>query len=235
MNNVIEVKHSSIVIHNYELGDNKYLEKLFSVWDPVTHSLYSKGIYYDEENKDLYVPRGVDISWLENKFPNYSVNMNTNSDPYETIDEIRIKYLPRDERQEEALKFLLGVDKYRNNKYKGQLSLNLNTGMGKTYCSITAVSYLRVRPIMITYSVEWINQWKNFILEYTDIKPKEIFILTGTPSVHNLLNKDMKNIKFILATHGTLRSYGDRYGWDKIRELFKHMKVGLKIFDECHL
>ncbi len=234
-NYYIDINHSSIVVHNYNLGDCKYLEKLFSIWDAVTFSLYYKGIYYDEENRDLYLPRGIDIGWLENKFPHYIIRTNTNADPYDTIDQIRIKYLPRDSKQEEALKFLLGIDQYKNNRYRSQLSLNLNTGVGKTYCCITAVSYLRVRPIMITYSVNWVEQWRDFILEYTDIKPNEIYIISGTPSIKSLLKKDMSDYKFILATHGTLRSYGDTYGWDKVHELFKHMRCGLKIFDECHL
>lgn len=236
MKNLIKVNHSSITINNYELGDSKILENTFSIWDQRTFTKFKKGIYYDEENKLLYVPRGIDITWLERLFPSYKVEMETNSDEYDSIGEVKIKYLPRDERQEEALKFLVGIDKYKHNKYKSQLALNLNTGVGKTYCSITAVSYIGLRPIMITYSLNWIKQWKEFILEYTDIQPKEIFIINGIGSIYRLLNKkDMSGIKFLLATHATIKSYGDNYGWDKVRELFKKIKVGIKIFDECHL
>ena len=42
------------------------------------------------------------------------------------------------------------------------------------------------------------------------------------------------NTVIYLVTHGTLKSYGDRFGWDKVSELFKHLKIGIKIFDEAH-
>src|SRR5699024_9230537 len=36
-------------------------------------------------------------------------------------------------------------------------------------------------------------------------------------------------------THATLNSYGNKYGWDKVGELFKYLAIGLKFYDECHL
>jgi hypothetical protein len=97
-------------------------------------------------------------------------------------------------------------------------------------------AYLEIKGIIITYSVNWINQWREYILEYTNIQPNEIYIINGSGSIFRLLNrKDTNKYKIFLATHGTIKSYGDTYGWDKITELFKYIKVGLKFYDESHL
>ncbi|MGL5329438.1 MAG: DEAD/DEAH box helicase family protein [Peptostreptococcaceae bacterium] len=231
----IVVKHSSIIINNYNLGDSPRLENFFSVYDRICHASFLKGIEYIEEEKKLILPRGIDIYFLESLFGEKAM-VDRRNDEYEKTDPIMIKYLPRDDVQKEALCFMLGEKlQYRDNKSKSQLSVNLNTGVGKTYCAIATVSYLCLRSIIITSSTGWLEQWKKCIVEYTDTRPNEIYMLTGTPSVLSLLKKDMSKYKFILASHATIKSYGDRFGWDKVTELFKYMKVGLKFYDESHL
>ena len=231
----IIVKHSSIVINNYELGDSPKLENYFSIYDRVYHCNFLKGIEYIEEEKKLILPRGLDIYFLENIFGESAI-VDTKHDEYDKIEPIMIKYLPRDDVQKQALSFMLGAKpQHKSNKVKSQLSVNLNTGVGKTYCSIAAISYLNLRSIIITSSINWLEQWKKCICEYTDTKPNEVYFLTGTPSILSLFKKDISKYKFILASHATLKSYGDKYGWDKVTELFKYMKIGLKFYDEAHL
>lgn len=234
MMNKIVVRHSSIVINNYEVGDSPRLESFFTLYDRVRHDVYYKGIEYIPEEKKLILPRGLDIYFLENIFNTKAV-VDKQYDPYDRMDQIMIKYLPRDNVQKEALSFMIGVKGYKSNITHSQLSVNLNTGKGKSYCSISTASYLCMRSIVITSSLNWLNQWKDYIVEYTDTKPREIFMLTGTPSIISLLKKDISKYKFILASHATIKSYGDAYGWDKVTELFKFMKCGLKFYDEAHL
>jgi len=230
----IEVRHSSIYINDYEMGDCKKLERIFSLYDKVTHSYYIKGLIYDEEDKILIVPRGIDIHLLENYFgvPPTIINKHDHMDK---ISDVQIKYTPRDDVQLEALRFMVGKDKYRGNHNKSQLSLNLNTGKGKSYCSITTSAIFKLRTMIITSSIDWLNQWKNYILEYTDIKSQEIYMLVGSPSIIKLLNTDISKYKYILASHSTLTSYASTYGWKAVTELFKYTKIGIKIYDEAHL
>jgi hypothetical protein len=42
------------------------------------------------------------------------------------------------------------------------------------------------------------------------------------------------NASIYLCSHGTLRSLADRYGWDKVYDLFETLGIGLKFFDEAH-
>lgn len=232
----IIIKHSRIEINNYKLGDCKSLENSFSVYDRITHTQFFKAIEYDEDNMKLILPRGIDIYYLEKLFKT-NAYLDTKHDEFDTLNtQTKIKYAPRDDVQKEALKFMLGESiQYRYTKSKSQISLNLPTGKGKTYCSIYTASYFNIRSILITSSIGWLNQWKDAIVEYTDIKSREIYMISGTASIHRLLNRDISQYKFILASHNTIKSYGDTYGWNKVNELFKYMRVGLKFYDEAHL
>lgn len=234
--NKIEVRHSAIVINNYNLGDCPRLEKFFSVYDKLTHKRYPKAIYYDDVDKKLYIPRGVDIYFLENLFNTKAV-INTKHDPYRKTSPIKIKYMPRDDTQKEAAEFIMGINQYAYTKTKSQLAINLNPGAGKTYLTILNASYTDILHMMITSSMDWINQWRNRVIEHSNIKREEIYIISGIGSIAKILNgmNDPSRYKFILASHDTIKSYGDKYGWKKVGELFRILGVGVKVYDEAHL
>lgn len=234
MNKII-IKHSCIIINNYEWDDSLALQHSFSIYDKLYHTLFYKAIEYKEEEKQLILPRGIDIDFLEKIF-NCKATIDYSHDPYDVISDINLKYMPRDNTQKRALAFIAGVKEYSYTASKSQLSINLPTGKGKTYCSITGSAYYGLRSIIITSSIQWLEQWRDCIVEYTDTKFNEIYMLVGSASINRLIKRgNISDYKFILASHDTLKSYGDRNGWDKITELFKYMKVGLKFYDEAHL
>ena len=232
--NKIVVKHSRIEINDYDLGDSPKLEGCFKLYDRVRFCHYYKGIEYVEEERKLIVPRGIDVYFLEGIF-GCKATMDYSYDEFDRLDNMMIKYKPRDETQKEALQFMIGLKGYKDNVKKSQLSVNLNTGKGKSYCSIATACYLGLRSCIIASSINWLEQWRDYILEYTDTKPREIIILSGSSTITRLLKKDMSQYKFILASHATIKSYGDSNGWDKVTELFKYMRIGLKFYDEAHL
>lgn len=230
----IVLKHTRIEINNYEMGDAPRLEYLFSVWNPTYHQSFFKAIEYDEENKKLIIPRGFDINYLKNTFM-CEPFVDKECDPYVNTDLVPIKYLTKDDRQLEILKFILGKDNYAYTKSKSQLSCNSTTGSGKTFITVAAICYTGSRAIIITNSIEWLNQWKDRILEYTPLTDKQIYMLTGSASINKILNRDPLQYQIILASHATIRSYGDKYGWNKVDELFKYLKCSMKVYDEAHL
>lgn len=230
----ILIKHSRIEINNYELGDSSKLEYIFSVWNPRLYQSFPKGIEYNEETKKLFLPRGIDISWVENTF--YSTpEIDRKCDEYISTEPTPIKYLTRDETQLKALKFILAKDEYTKTKSKSQLSINIGTGKGKTFVTIAAICFTGARAIIITSSINWLEQWKEKIFEYTPIKPDEIYMISGAASIDKIKNRDPSKYKIFLASHSTLRSYGDKRGWDSIDELFKYLKCEMKVYDEAHL
>lgn len=233
--NKIEIYRTKIVINNYDLGSCARLENCFKMYDPITHQEYYHGIEYIPERKQLLLPRGIDLFFVENIFECKAVSMEQYYDEFDTFNDIQIKYLPRDEDQQEALKFMVGKDRYRRNQYLSQLSVNLNTGKGKTYCSIATASYFGMKTIIITYSTKWLEQWRDFILEYTNTTQDEICMMIGGSKIARTLKEDNSKYKFILVTHSSLVSYANNNGWSSIGELFKQLRIGLKFYDESHL
>lgn len=236
----IDVYNTCIQVHGYEINDCPEVQEMFTIYDKVLDQYTSKAMWYDVNTKVLTLPRSMDINWLANKL-NTVPNFHTSWDPYDEHLQINLRYQPRNDIQLKAIKFILGKGEYQDTLNYPQLGVNLNTGAGKTFVTIFASAYFGMRSIMITSSTGWIEQWRDRILEYTDTKPSEIYIITGKPSVAMILQGkvDISKIKYFLASHQTLHSYATENGksedWSKITELFKKLRVGLKIYDEAHI
>lgn len=232
----IEILNSSVIIKDYIPGSNEKLENTFSIYDKLYHRYYPKAMYFD--GKDLHLPGGTNMFYVTGDFgDNIINNRNHNFTDYKILKNIKLKFAPRDEIQKKAIRFGIGEGEYTNNRHSTQLSINLSTGKGKTYVSIAIFAYFSVRTMMITSSLDWINQWKERILEYTNLNESEIYIISGRTSIAKLLNgiRNIEGIKFFLCSHSTIKSYADKYGWEKVSELFDKLKIGIKIYDEAHL
>lgn len=233
----IVVKNTCIVINDYNFNDCINLEKQFRVYDPLTHSIHYVGIYYDKDERKLYLPRGVDI-WYVEKLLNCKATVERNMyNPFDRYDDIKIRFLPRNEDQQKAIRFMVGSGEYMETSTKSQLQLNLNTGKGKTYCSIAAMAYLGIKSIIITDAVSILKQWKESILEFTNLPPNSIYYIDGSKSITYLLSKSQTMLnrkKVYLVSHSTLQSYASVNGWQAVGDLFKHIRVGLKFYDEAH-
>ena len=59
--NKICVKNSCIMIRDYTPGDSPDLARNFQVWNPIAHRMDILGMHYNEEQKSLYITRGIDI------------------------------------------------------------------------------------------------------------------------------------------------------------------------------
>ena len=234
----IVVKQTYIIINDYTFGDYPKIENCFRTWDGVTHSLHYKCIEYDDTNKTLTLPRGMDISLLEKVIGVKAYYENKNSPFRYNNDKTLVRYKPKNEKQIETLSFLLGKGQYRYTKNYSQLAVNLNTGAGKTYLGIAYMSALNIKSVIITCSVDWLNQWKTRITEHTNILPRDICFIDGSDHARILMSKSPEEIdrnKIYLITHGTIASLASNNGWDYISQLFTHLGIGIKIFDEAHL
>lgn len=236
MNDKIVVTNSAIIIKYYHMGDSEKLEQTFSVWDPLTHKLVPFGRYYDQANECMYLPRGIDIWWVRNCFDEKYYTRVSNH-PYKSIDNIQLKFKPRDEQQIKALQFMCGVNEFEENEDATQLSTNLNTGKGKTYCSIATIAFYKIKSMIITASNTLLSQWKDEILKYTNLSEKDVIQIKGSDNINMILSGNSSkanNASIYLCSHGTLKSFGDSYGWDKVYELFEYLGIGLKFYDEAH-
>lgn len=232
----IVVRNTCIIINNYDLGDCPQLEDIFKVFDPLSRKFDIMGIHYDEQNRRLFIPAGLDL-WKIRGYFNEKYYDRQSNHSYQSINDIMIKYRPRDEQQEEALRFMCGVNDYSDNQYCSQLSVNLNTGKGKTYCSIATICFFKMKAMIITGSNSLLSQWGDEITKYTNIQKNEVVHISGSDAVNMILmgkSKKAANGKIFLCSHGTLRSFGDTYGWDNVYRLFEVLGIGIKFFDEAH-
>ena len=231
----ITVKQTSIIIDDYKRGDAPLIERFFSLFDQSTHTYQDLGMKIDDVNRTLTIPRGIDVKFVERVIGGH-VDFNTTPDPYTENKDIYIKYLPRDDKQKEAIRFILGVEQYAINKVRPQLSINLDTSVGKTYVTIACVAYLKARALVIASRQDWLNQWKERITEHTDIKEKEILFIRGSSMIMKILSGKINPLdyKFCLMGHGTIEAFASTHGWDKIAELFILLQIEYKIYDEAH-
>ena len=225
--------HSEIT--HYDLGDCPKLEQRLSKYDKIYYRFIPIGYIYDEVRKSLLIPSGVSVNMVSN-MTDRPIEKEYESDPYDKIS-VRLKTMPRSELQKQSIAFMLGEGQYSNYKNYSQLVLNLDTGEGKTYIAIASICIKNMKTIIIIDNTTVRDQWVNSLLEYTDIDERSIFHFTGSSTCDKIIAKpnNYKQYKVFITTHSTLKSYGDRNGWDKVHELFKNLKVGLKIYDEAHL
>ena len=229
----IEVRHTSILIHNYEINDEPELQNQFSVYDPIKHRRSHKGMLWDEEKKILYLPRGADINYLEKIFKE-PATMKYDYDPFESMS-IHAKVPPKDNMQRNATAFLIGAEKYNYTKKYSQMLLQMPPGSGKTFIITTALQFIGMRAFIIVPNEKIKKQFIISLLKFTDIGSEHIIDVRGKSEINKIMRKDIPKWKVYVACHGTLISHAKRNGWESIEELLKHTKVGVKIYDEAHL
>ena len=231
----LKVYKTHIEITDYLLGENTQLENRLSKFDKIYFRYIPIGYIYDQDRRSLLIPSGVSSNMVS-RMTDRPIEVEDEVDPYDNIS-IRLKTLPRSELQKESIAFMLGEGQYSTYKRYSQLVLNLDTGEGKTYIAIASICIKQMKTIIIIDNNTVRDQWFDSLLKYTDIDKRSIYHFTGSSACDMIINKPdkFKQYKVFITTHSTLKSYGDRNGWNKVHELFKNLKVGLKIYDEAHL
>lgn len=230
MKRKIEVFHSHIEVYPYEEGENRMIEEMYSVWDPTYYHFIRIGYYVKDHI--LYLPRGTNLNILERSFGT-DAQLIKNPDPVEYI-KINPLLEPRNRIQEDGVKFLCSEDKFSKGANYGQLSLNLDTGDGKTIALILSIAkHYKCKSIIIVHQTKLKAQWKNEFLKASDIDENEIVDITGSNSMMNIIDGKTEG-SIYLVNHQTIHSFANLYGWDKVKEFFNTIKVGVKVYDEAH-
>lgn len=234
MSDIFYIKHSSIQVPDYELGDCPDLERILSVWDDVYFVARPIGLDYDENTKILYVPRGFDIQFLE-KLLNRRAETDYNHYPAEKA-MIRLNTEPKNSVQQKSIAFLLGEGKFTHTARASQLSLNLQTGDGKTYCVIAGLSFMRTKALILTHADSIKQQWIDSLTRMTNLNEIEIFNVRGSKDIDKILKIEKKlPWKIFVVNRRSLQSYAKKNGWEAVGEFIKKLEVGVKVFDEAHL
>lgn len=229
----IIVNHTSIIINDYSLGDKEQLEKKLSIYDTIRHKYIPVAYMYNENTKQLFIPRGIDINYVEKLF-DVPAEINYEPDPYENIS-IKVRTMPKNDIQRKSISFLIGEESFRYTKKYSQLLLNLPTGEGKTYVTLASLQFLSMKSIIITPTDKIKKQWINTFIEMTDVNEKLICDISGSSVIDKILKEKTLRYKIYLVNHGTIIAYAKNNGWNAVHEFFKKIKVGVKIYDEAHL
>lgn len=229
-NKTIRIFHSHIEISPYKKGENKYIERYLSVINYKTHITTLKCFYI--EGDILYVPRGISTAVLSEHFSSEPIMM------YECDKAQKFKVgdallPPKSDIQRDGINFLCGEDKYVYTARYSQLGLNLGTGDGKTYGTISTIMKMKLKSIIITHQEKLKQQWIETFKDKTSLPDENIVNIAGTDEV-DLIMKGKLSGDIYLVNHQTLLSYAKTHGWLAIRDLFKKIKVGIKVVDEAH-
>ena len=228
----IRIYQTHIEVYPYSLGDSERLEKSLSKYDPIYHK-WDPISYYVLGNT-LYLPRGISLNLLQRVF-NATPILDPKADEYETITKGEIKVSPKSSMQEDAIKFLTAKGRFSDYRGKNQFVLNLDTGDGKTVAAITAILALGYRAMIIVHQIKIKQQWLDTFKDKTDVNKRQIMDIDGRAKLKALLTGKEKERDIYIVNHQTLSSYARENGWNEIRELFKKLKIGIKVIDEAHL
>lgn len=231
------------VIEPY-LERNAKIEAQFNVWNEVTHKYDFQAYIKDEANNRLIIPTGFSPYELKYLYPSYRIEdkrkmcedyMNANKE----LKPVKMNFDCRDDIQKNALKFLNKKDNIKDKFKSMQRYLCLKTGEGKTFCAVKYIVDNRDRPIIFVDQESLGSQWENRILQYTDAKPENIFYISGASSIKKLMKmsvEEILSIKFFICCYRTLtNNLKNNAGSSEIKDLFNHLKITLKIFDEAHV
>lgn len=231
---VIHVKHTSIVIPDYEMGQNEKIERMLSVWNPTHFRLENVGFHYNEKTRELILPRGIDTDYLNKEF-GLPVQIEREHNPVQSA-VYRLKVEPRSDIQRKSISYLLGMDTFAFTRKHSQLTLDLDTGDGKTYVTVAAASFIKEKSMIITHNDNIKEQWRQSFLKMTDINEAHILDISGSDVIRKLLKlRKPPTHKVFLINHQTIQSYAKKEGWDKLNDLFIFLGIGMKVFDEAHL
>ena len=132
-----------------------------------------------------------------------------------------------------CIDFLTSQNAFAKGKFYSQFGLNLDTGDGKTFCMIYAISVLQVKSIIITHKTRIKEQWQQEFLSKSNIQPESIVMINGSPDMDKIMKRRLSGDIYIV-NHPTLTAYANEHGWDQLREFFKRIRVGVKVIDEAH-
>jgi len=224
----LDIYNTHIEIYPYSKGDLPVIENMYTAQDKFSGNDFPCGYLID--NGKLYIPRGTSISRLEDLLGVKAKFIN-DSDPSEEMDNYHSPlYEPRNEIQEESIKFLEDTQQ----RYQ-QLSLNISTGWGKTFCVIYTCVKLHLRALIITPTDGLKIQWMNTYQKMFGFRESELCNISGSGIIQAILNDQLKPAEAYFVNHQTLHSFLNQTNGYVFHQFFKKLNIGVKVYDESHM
>jgi hypothetical protein len=175
-------------------------------------SIYTTTEFYSESESSLTIPRFFPIhEYVDCKI----IDVTHNGEDIE----IEHNITPRNDIQVEAVEYMLS----NNNGM-----IKLGPGMGKTVISINMIATRKKKTIIIVHRDSLDKQWRERLLEHTNIKEDDIAMLRSAKFEQQLIESPI-----IISTSQTVCSILKRYPKEYLIALHK-ANIGVAIFDELH-
>lgn len=230
----IRIYQTHIEVSPYTEGDSKPLEMMLSTW--ISQTFTRNKLAYTVLGDTLYVPRGVSITYLERIF-NTNAIMMSEPDAYGFIKtRIEPKYAPKNTIQTDCINFLCGEGGFGRSLKYSQISLNADTGDGKTFCTVYSIVKLGYRTLIITHIDKIKQQWIETCINMFDFTPDRLLDISGTPVIEKILkdgNIPDKDVFFV--NHQTLNAFMRKHSVEQFHRFFELLRIGIKVYDEAHL
>lgn len=227
---IIRVFHSHIEVYPYQSGDQPKLEKFLSKWVASRYEWKPVAFYINSDI--LYLPRGINLSYLQEIFHSEPIVMSEYS-KYQKISKGHMLAKPKGKIEEDAIDFLCGEGNFTMSRFNSQLSLNLDQGDGKTFSTIAAIVKLKIKSIIILHQRKIKTQWIESFQNMTTIPKENLIDIQGSDGIEKIMDGTISGDVYFI-THQTIATYARDHGWDKIKVFFEKLKVGIKVIDEAH-
>ena len=221
----LDVYSTHMELYPYKKDDFPLIENMFIAEDKFTGESFPCGFMI--EDGKLFLPRGCPISKIE-RLTGCEITYYQNGDDYDEMHRRHYAHAePRNNIQEESIKFLCELEP--------QLSLNLSTGVGKTFCVAYATTKLGIKAIIITPNEGLKQQWIGTYKKMFDYRDKDLLNISGSDIMRAIMDDKIAEADVYFVNHQTLRSYMVSESGYALHKFFKKIKVGIKVYDEAHL
>lgn len=229
----IIITQTGVLITPYHNHQNRYMEKITSIYDSITHrGIPVTGFFIDYENSPTcFITHLHDTMFLQAQFPGYIVEYKKPTKGMNLTYKIDLnpEITPR-EAQTDILEQVIRYKDYN------QWFIHLSQGLGKTLLSVYLISYFNVKTLIMCFNKDILNQWMITMNEKTNIDPKRILMIDDSALLYHIAIGKFPsyNYDIFMCTPGLLSSFGKKYGYEMIDIVMEKLGIGFKIFDEAH-
>lgn len=223
---------TGIVFDPYDARCLEKLEYKNSIYDKRIHSRVPYGGFIvDDEGRRKYVTYMMEPSTMVSTVKDFTVD--SVGEPYYG-QEISNRFslvssIILTDVQFDAINTVL------TNQYQTAF-FNIPSAFGKTIMSVSLITSIGIKTLILCYSVEILNQWHKTFVNMTTIDPERVTILSSSKTLYkaSIGEYPSEDYDIYLCTPRLLQSFGSSYGFSNLQAAMEGLGVGMKIIDEAH-
>lgn len=206
-------------------------------WNAAYFRKDNIGLYYDEDKKELRIPKGYPLQNIESAFPYHDIEDGVDEYNKDKISMGLLNY-PRDYIQENTLAFMTGNAPFGFTANATQLYVDLDTGAGKTFLMVATACYFKARCCIFIPPVSKIGeQWMSTLEKFTTLNRDEYLYVKGSSMCKDIIKGKYEKVKVFVVPRSTVLAFVRKYDndWNMLTRLVDAMNVRIKAIDEAHM